>query len=120
MKRLRNLDISAEFRIAAQAAATILRCRGMVGVAGVAAASMVSTRHLERAFQEQVGVSPKMFGRLLRLEYALELMGQESNLAEVALACGYFDQSHMVRDFRAMTGTTPVEFETLRSVPPRS
>jgi AraC-like DNA-binding protein len=120
MKRLRLFEVSAESRIAGQAAAAMQRSRGSVDVAEVAARSAVSTRHLERAFQEQVGVSPKMFGRLLRLDYALELAGSGSNWAEVAHLCGYFDQSHLARDFRAMTGATPVEFVALRTAPLRS
>jgi AraC-like DNA-binding protein len=120
LKRIRFLDVSTESRIAGRAAAAIQRSRGMVSVAAVAAESALSTRHLERAFQEQVGVSPKVFGRLLRLDHALELGESGSNWAEVASACGYFDQSHLVRDFRAMTGATPVEFVALRAPPPQS
>jgi AraC-like DNA-binding protein len=120
LKRVRMLDVSAESRIAEQAATDMQRSRGMVGVAEVAARSAVSPRHLERVFQEQVGVSPKVFGRLLRLDHALELGGPESNWAEIANACGYYDQSHMVRDFRALTGVTPVEFVALRAAPPHS
>jgi len=113
LKRVRRLDVSAESGIAARATAAMQRSRGMVGVAEVAARSAVSARHLERAFQEQVGVSPKVFGRLLRLDHALELAETGSNWAEISHACGYFDQSHMVRDFRALTGATPVEFAAL-------
>ena len=93
------------------------RSRGMLGVAAVAAESAVSTRHMERLFQEQIGVSPKIFARLLRLDHALELAGPGSNWAEVADLCGYFDQSHLVRDFRALTGATPLEFAALRAAP---
>ena len=120
LTRVGMLDVSVESRIAGHAAAAMQRTRGMLGVAEVAARSAVSTRQLERAFQEQVGVSPKVFGRLLRLDHALELAGRGSNWAAIAGACGYFDQSHMVRDFRALTGATPVEFAALRVAPPRS
>ena len=120
LKRLRRLDVSAESRIAGHAAAAMQRSRGRVGVAEIAARSSVSPRHLERAFQEQVGVSPKVFGRLLRLDHALELARSGTNWAEVASACGYFDQSHLVRDFRAMTGATPVQFAALCAAPPQS
>jgi len=120
LKRVQKLDVPAERRIAGVAAAMMQRSRGRVGVAEVAARSAVSPRHLERVFQEQVGVSPKMFGKLLRLDHALELGGAASNWGEIASACEYFDQSHMVRDFRAMTGATPVKFAALRSAPPRS
>jgi AraC-like DNA-binding protein len=118
LRRVRMLDVCRESGIAAPAAAAMRRSRGMVGVAEVAARCAVSARHLERSFQEQVGVSPKVFCRLLRLDHALELGGPESNWSEVAAACGYFDQSHMVRDFRALTGATPVEFAALRAAPP--
>jgi AraC-like DNA-binding protein len=120
LKRLRMHDVSAASRMAGQAAMTMQRSYGMVRVAEVAARLSVSTRHLERTFQEQVGVSPKVFGKLLRLDHALQLARPESNWSEVANACGYFDQSHMVRDFRAMTGVTPVEFAALRASPPQS
>ena len=118
LKRLRMHHASATSRIAAQAAAAMQRARGMVRVAEIAAQCAVSTRHLERAFQEQIGVSPKVFGRLLRLDHALQVAGPESHWAEVAGICGYFDQSHMVQDFRALTGATPVEFTALRASPP--
>ena len=120
VKRLRGFDVSRESRIAAQAAEMMQQSRGMVCVAEVAARSVVGPRQLERVFQEQVGVSPKVFGKLLRLDHALELAGATSNWAEVATACGYFDQSHMVRDFRALAGATPVEFLALRTAQPRS
>jgi AraC-like DNA-binding protein len=119
LKRARILDASAEHCIAAQAATSMQRSRGMMAVAGIAAVSSVSTRHLERVFQEQIGVSPKLFARLLRLDHALKLAGPGSNWAEVASLCGYFDQSHLVRDFRAMTGATPTEFAALRVAPPQ-
>ena len=120
LRRVSMLTVSAENHVAGRAAAAMQRSRGRVSVAEVAAGLEVSTRHLERSFQEQVGVSPKVFGRLLRLDHALELGGPASNWAEIASACGYFDQSHMVRDFRAMTGATPVEFAALRAAPPES
>ena len=120
LKCLRMHEVSAASRMAGRAAAAMQRSRGMLRVAEVAARVAVSTRQLERAFQEQVGVSPKVFGKLLRLDHALQLAGQECIWSEIASACGYFDQSHMVQDFRAMTGATPVEFVASRGLPPQS
>jgi AraC-like DNA-binding protein len=115
LKRLRILSVSAESLIAGEAAARMRASRGNLGVAEVAARSAVSPRHLERAFQEQIGVSPKMFNKLLRLDHALEQVNQRKSWAEIATLCGYFDQSHMARDFRAMAGATPKAFEALRN-----
>ncbi len=73
-----------------------------------------SVRQVERLFQEHVGVSPKMFGRLARLRRAMRLgEGGETDWADVAALAGYFDQSHMVREFQALNGATPVQFRAL-------
>jgi AraC-like DNA-binding protein len=119
LKRVRMSHRAGEDEIAGRAVAAMQRARGMVGVSKIAAQAAVSQRHLERVFQERVGVSPKMFGRLLRLDHALNLAGPESRWVEIADACGYFDQSHLVRDFRALTGATPMEFTALRVAPPK-
>jgi AraC-like DNA-binding protein len=97
-------------------ATTLLERRhGAVEIARLAAAHGVSTRQLERVFLEQVGVAPKTFGRLARLSYALDLRRKDAGKewASIALAAGFFDQSHMVRDFRALTGETPERFMAL-------
>ena len=91
------------------------RRHGAVEIAHLASGHGVSTRQLERAFLEQVGVAPKIFGRLARLSHALDLRRKDAReeWASIALAAGFFDQSHMVRDFRALTGETPERFMAL-------
>ncbi len=89
---------------------------GAGDIAALAARAQVSTRQLERLFHEYVGVSPKTFARLARLKFALEL-GERSpsrDWAAIASAAGFYDQSHMVRDFSAMTGESPDRFLALR------
>ncbi len=60
-------------------------------------------------------MTPKVFARLARLKAAMRLSeGQvRPEWAEIAAATGYFDQSHMVRDFRDLNGATPVAFVEL-------
>ena len=55
---------------------------------------------------------PKAYARLLRFQRATEALvaGGEPRLAEVAADCGYADQSHLNREFRALAGTTPFSF----------
>ena len=67
-----------------------------------------SRRHLAARFRDEVGVSPKALARLLRFERALELLGTRT-LADIAYECGYYDQAHFNRDFRAFAGATPGE-----------
>jgi transcriptional regulator GlxA family with amidase domain len=85
-------------------------------VAKIAARHNLSVRQMERCFAEHVGTTPKMFSRLMRLQTALEMSRRSGQpaWAETALAAGYFDQSHMVREFRELTGETPVGFAALQ------
>ncbi len=87
---------------------------GGLEVGGLAERYGFSVRQVERLFQEHVGVSPKMFGRLARLRLAMRL-GADAQVdwADVAARAGYFDQSHMVRDFRDLNGATPGAFVEL-------
>jgi AraC-like DNA-binding protein len=69
-----------------------------------------SERHLRRAFAEVVGMPPKRFLRVLRFQRALH-MARRSRAVDwgaVAKDAGYFDQAHLIADFRALAGTTPV------------
>jgi AraC-like DNA-binding protein len=70
-----------------------------------------SRRHLVALFREQIGVPPKTAARIMRFERAVALLERgEHGLAELAFACGYYDQAHLNRDFREFTGTSPAAF----------
>ena len=69
-----------------------------------------SRRHFTKRFAEQAGLTPKTFARVLRFDRAkARLQEPFASLAEVALDCGYYDQAHFNRDFRAFAGRTPAE-----------
>jgi AraC-like DNA-binding protein len=76
-------------------------------LAAVAADAGISLRQLERRFIVDVGVPPKTFARLARLQTALSRIAAGRALADVALDCGYYDQSHMTRDFMRLGETSP-------------
>lgn len=82
---------------------------GAATVAELAAAHGLSARSLERLFARHVGLSPKTVARVLRFQAALRALMSDPGtaLADVAAACGYFDQAHFVRDFRRFTGGVP-------------
>jgi AraC-like DNA-binding protein len=68
-----------------------------------------SRQHLRRAFRAHVGIGPKEFGRIARLQRALQgLQARDGSMAATATDVGYFDQAHMARDFRALAGVTPL------------
>jgi AraC-like DNA-binding protein len=72
----------------------------------------VSERSLRRGFETVVGTSPKLYLRLLRFRRALSAAraSQSPDWAALAEQAGYFDQAHLIADFRALTGTTPAAF----------
>jgi AraC-like DNA-binding protein len=91
---------------------------GTVPVGVIAAEIGCSQRHLISRFREQVGVTPKLLARILRFERVVALVDARTEMgwAELAQACGYYDQSHMIRDFNQFAGSPPSEF-ALRRLP---
>jgi AraC-like DNA-binding protein len=75
----------------------------------IAARHGVSLRSTERLFARYLGVPPRTLVRVVRFQRALRSLmhAPAPPLAELAQTCGYFDQAHFVRDFRAMTGGVP-------------
>lgn len=68
----------------------------------------VGLRTLQRRFMEHVGVSPKQHLRWLRFERARQLLlWSDQRSVEIAMAAGYSDQAHFVREFRRFAGVTP-------------
>jgi len=103
---------SATQRAATHAARLIATSGGRRPLREVAAAVGVGERRLQQLFHAQVGLSPRAWGRLARLHGCLRgLRGQAApDWAELALEHGYYDQSHLVNEFRALCGLTPTEF----------
>jgi AraC-like DNA-binding protein len=85
---------------------------GRVRVAALADEAGWSRRHLVRRFRDHVGLSPKVLARVLRFERVVELLLRDdgTHFAEIAYGCGYADQAHLNRDFRAFAGDTPTGY----------
>src|SRR5262249_62361413 len=74
-------------------------------------------RRFIQLFTAEVGLTPKLFGRVRRSQRARELLRKatEPDWAAMAAACGFFDQSHMIRDFGEFSGLSPVAYLNQRS-----
>jgi AraC-like DNA-binding protein len=94
-----------------RAVTTIAASGGTVSLLAVADAAGLSLRQLERRFLSDVGVAPKTFARMVRLQSALRRIAAGRALAEVAHACGYYDQPHMTRDFSRLAETSPAAWQ---------
>lgn len=72
----------------------------------------ITERQLERKFMHHLGITPKLYQRILRFECALlQLSGPQTiSLTDLAYACGYYDQAHFIKDFKAFSGFTPNQF----------
>jgi AraC-like DNA-binding protein len=90
-----------------EAALDVLRrSGGNASITWLAGQAGISRRQFERRFREQVGLSPRVFGRIVRFQRAFRALGMESGAA-IAARCGYADQAHLVREMRRFGGQAP-------------
>lgn len=77
----------------------------------------LSQRRFIQLFTVEVGMTPKLYGRVRRFQRVRELIRNvtQPDWAAVAVACGFFDQSHMIRDFGEFSGLSPVAYLNQRS-----
>jgi AraC-like DNA-binding protein len=93
-----------------------LEQRDLLTVDDLARRSAIGKRSLQRLFSEYVGVSPKWVIRRYRLHEAIDRLrdGERLDYAQLALELGYFDQAHLINDFKSILGYTPTEFQKMR------
>lgn len=87
----------------------MLEQKKLVNVDELAKQACVSVRQLERQFKERTGIPPKLFIRLVRFSKAWIMREKNKDLSwlQIAHACDYADQMHMIRDFKDFVGVTP-------------
>ena len=103
----RELVVAPELRGAWQA---LVRTGGTHPIGSVAATVGWSRQHLARRFRDEFGVGPKLAARVVRFERARRMLHATPSfvtIAQVAAACGYYDQAHLDRDFAELAGCTP-------------
>jgi AraC-like DNA-binding protein len=93
------------------AANRLVRGGGRLEIAALADRAGLSMRQFERRFIHQMGMRPKLLARIARFEAALETKARfaTKSWTDVAHEFGYYDQMHMVHDFREFTDKTPTE-----------
>jgi AraC-like DNA-binding protein len=88
---------------------TIGESHGTASVASIVDHTGLSARRFIAAFRDEVGLVPKVFSRLARFRRVIDELRDADAVdwADLALDCGYFDQSHFIHDFRAFAGVSP-------------
>lgn len=100
-----------------RAIAHILEARGFITMDELAQKCFVSTRHLRRVFKQQTGVSPKLYARLKRIGYASYcLNNNDFSWRHLTGERGYYDQAHLIREFRTFSGETPRNYEMIQKI----
>lgn len=95
--------------VAERAVLRLHRSHGLASIGALADECGLSRRRFIQIFRDQVGLTPKLYGRLRRFRRSIAAIQsvREVNWADLAAASGYSDQPHLVHEFRAFTGLTP-------------
>ncbi len=94
-------------------AAEIIRRRGgEVRIEDLSREVFISQRQLEREFKQKIGLSPKLYLRISRLNAVHRQLqsGEALDFTQLTYECGYADQAHFIRDFKRFTGVQPTVF----------
>jgi AraC-like DNA-binding protein len=104
----------ATIALADQLVARILREPAIKKVDDLVSRAGIGKRSLQRIFHDYVGASPKWVIRRYRLHELVEKFGPRSrpDWAQLALELGYFDQAHLINDFKSVIGYTPAQYQS--------
>lgn len=87
--------------------------KGILSVEDLAKACFMGRRNFLRRFEASIGITPKMFSRIVRFQQvfaAMEAQTGKADWGQIAFETGYFDQAHFITDFREFSGMTPLQF----------
>lgn len=113
LSRLDRLDrLDRQRRTLAWLVSSIVREDGRVSVADLQQSTGISARQLERRFKTRTGLTLKSFCRIVRFRAALATLKRHpvQRWAEFACGSGFYDQAHLIREFKRLTGLTPAAY----------
>lgn len=115
--RSRLPEMNETIELADQLVARILNEPGIGTVDDLVELTGIGKRSLQRIFNEYVGVSPKWVIRRYRLHELIEKLnsGDKLDWAQLALELGYFDQAHLINDFKVFIGHSPSRYQKMVS-----
>lgn len=110
LRQVARLKGASPFDAALQA---LLSHNGNMTIEKTASLSCLSLKQFERKCIERIGMSPKLFARIIRFSKAYRLHEASPQLSwtQIAYEAGYYDQMHLIRDFKTFAGVTPSVIE---------
>ncbi|MDN3693215.1 AraC family transcriptional regulator [Chryseobacterium tructae] len=106
-------EIGSDYQFIAAVQQYILQNKGTVLSRDLEKFTGYSERHLERKFENYMGISPKKYSNIIRLHYFLSLINKgimEDNMTLLSYHAGFSDQSHLIREFKKNVGLTPGQY----------
>jgi len=88
----------------------IIDSQGSIPIKKLLGQLQISRDSFEKKFRKQVGTSPKQFSNIVRFRNLFENDHKKTTLTAIGLNAGYYDQSHFIKDFKAITGKKPSSF----------
>ncbi|GAB3511998.1 helix-turn-helix domain-containing protein [Spirosoma knui] len=112
--RKRKLVPSPDESLLQMAVQRIQQTNGQLPIGQLLQQLATTERSLERRFVQVMGIGPKQFSRIIRLQHCLKIQRQQPalSLTELAYAAGYYDQAHFIREFTQLAGVTPKQYDT--------
>ena len=93
----------------------IFQTGGCLPMDALATTIGINSRGLDRTFNTRVGIPPKTLSRIIRFQQVFKMLEQQNadpNWPQIALGCGYYDQSHFIKEFKAFAGKEPTAYLT--------
>jgi AraC-like DNA-binding protein len=81
-------------------------------IKNVASRYGITSRYLQKLFSQHTGLTPKLYSKINRFQNSLQLVAKRNaTLTAIAYECGYFDQSHFIKEFKSFTGILPSAYD---------
>ena len=108
---VKRLIHNNDFERVEHAIKIIENSKGKIKAQDIAHEVCLGIKQFERTFVKYVGVNPKKFASIIRLQNVLQINSKDKRtLSQIAVDNGYYDQSHFIHDFKSLTGLTPKAF----------
>lgn len=107
-KRIKEYEVKRIMK----SVALINQSKGVIDIETLSSSVCLCRKQYERIFAEYIGSSPRQFLRTVRFQNTLQEKQRNKNiqLTDLAYTCGYYDQSHMINDYKLLSGKTPTQY----------